>query len=104
MLHQPASSYRLAHIRLIFNLQAASLILIFKRRLFHKDNPRGYEGNQNSENEQRIPSFPPLLSSLAAYSYFSFRLFSFAGSVLISLLLSVPAGGVAATVENKEGA
>lgn len=68
MLDQPAYFYRLAHISLIFNLQAASLILVFKRRLFHKGNPRGYEGNRNSENEESIPSFPPLLSSLAAYS------------------------------------
>ena len=67
-LYQAASFYRLAHIRLWSLMETASLIPIFKRRLFHKDNPRGSEGNQNSENEQRIPSFSPPLSSPAPYS------------------------------------
>lgn len=62
-LRQAASFYTLAHIRLRSLTETASLIPIFKRRLFHKDNPPGgSEGNQNSENEQRIPSFSPLLS------------------------------------------
>lgn len=47
MLYQPASFYRLAHIRPWSLRETASLILIFKRRLFHKDNPRGSVRNQN---------------------------------------------------------
>lgn len=47
MLYQAASFYRLAHIRPWSLRETASLILIFKRRLFHKDNPRGSVRNQN---------------------------------------------------------
>lgn len=71
-----ASFYRLAHIRPRSLIETASLIHIFKRRLFYKDNPQGSERNQNSENEQRTLSACPLLSSLPPYSYFHFLLLS----------------------------
>lgn len=60
----------------------------FERTPFHKDNPEGCQGIENSENEQRTPSFGPLLSSLAPHSAPS------AASLLISPPSSVPAGGV----------
>lgn len=47
MLYQATSFYRLAHIRPWSLRETASLIVIFKRRLFHKDNPRGSVRNQN---------------------------------------------------------
>lgn len=40
-LYQAASFYMLAHIRLRSLTETASLIPLFKRRLFHKDNPLG---------------------------------------------------------------
>lgn len=51
MFYQAASFYRLAHIRPRSLRETAGLIPIFKRRLFHKDDPWGSERNQNSEDE-----------------------------------------------------
>lgn len=49
-----------------------------KETPFHKDNPEGCQGIENSENEQGTPSFGPPLSSLAPLkaSFSSFCRFS----------------------------
>lgn len=84
------------------------LILIFKRRLFHKDNPQGYEGNQNPENEQRIPAFSPLLSSLATLTRNLVSCFLFFSQLCFSPHISSPLHPCwrchcKCHVENKEG-
>lgn len=110
MLYQAASFYRLAHIRPWSLRETASLILIFKRRLFHKDNPWGSVRNQNrkwAKNSFFLRSFIFLspLFLIPFPSLFCFSFFSPSLPVLISLPPSIPAGGVTvnANVENEGG-